>query len=131
MITKTSATQFISTPVQVHYDVQNNIFKQLSKFYWQYYKAIDSLTPVHSPSGNVSDDTSKADNFKSVFTVEDLTGLDDLKSSISFLSPILDTITFTPEDVYQQLIKLNPLKACGLDLLHSSLLKEAAEFKCI
>ena len=97
MITKTSATQFISTPVQVHYDVQNNIFKQLSKFNWQYYKAIDSLPPLHSPSGNVSDDTSIADNFKSVFTVEDLTGLGDLKSSISFLSPILDTITFTPE----------------------------------
>ena len=47
------------------------------------------------------------------------------------MSPILDTVTFTPEDVYQELIKLNPSKACGPDLLPSSLPKEAAEFICV
>jgi len=106
------------------------------KLFWRWANSVkrhcDTLPPLQSPSGNISDDTRNIFNhyFKAVFTVEDLTGLDDLKSSTSFLSPILDTVTFTPEDVYQELIKLNPSKACGPDLLPSSLLKEAAEFMC-
>ena len=94
-----------------------------SKQFWWWANSVkrhrDVLPPLQSASGDVTDDTVKAgifnNYFKSVFTVENLAGLDDLKSSITYLSPILDSITFTPEDVYQELIKLDPSKACCPD----------------
>ena len=43
-------------------------------------------------------------------------------------SPMLETISFSPDAVYQELMHLNVSKACGLDLLPPLILKKAADF---
>ena len=48
----------------------------------------------------------------------------------SALPSIIQSITFTTQDVFQELLQLNPNKACGPDLLTPLLLKRNAGFIC-
>ena len=50
--------------------------------------------------------------------------------TFSHSTSIIENITFTPQDVYQELLDLNPSKACGPDLLTPQLLKRRAAFIC-
>ena len=50
------------------------------------------------------------------------------RKSLQVLPSVIDSVHFTPEDVYQELCLLDPKKACGPDQLPPFLLKEAAEF---
>ena len=68
--------------------------------------------------------------FYSVFTHEDTSNLDTLRNSISFLSPIIQLINFTPNNVYNELVNLDAGKACGPDNITPKLLKLCAEFIC-
>ena len=43
---------------------------------------------------------------------------------------MLETISFSPDAVYQELMHLNVSKACGPDLLPPLILKKAADFIC-
>ena len=63
-----------------------------------------------------------------MFTVDDGSDVPILKESLTFLSSIIESIKFTTEDVYEELINLQCDKACGPDLLPSRLLKLSAEF---
>ena len=68
--------------------------------------------------------------FYSVFTHEDTSNLNTLRNSISFLSPIIQSINFTPNNVYNELVNLDAGKACGPDHITPKLLKLCAEFIC-
>jgi len=65
-----------------------------------------------------------------VFTSDDGSDVPMLKESLTFhsSSSIIDSIKFTNEDVYEELINLQCDKACGSDLLPSRLLKLSAGF---
>jgi len=81
-------------------------------------------------SGNfISDDIEKATAvLNSVFTTEDCSNLQSLRESVQFHDKLIDTIQFTPENVFEELISLQQGKACGPDNLPAHLLKVAAEF---
>ena len=55
--------------------------------------------------------------FQSVFTVEKLSNLGSLQSSITTQPSVIDCISFTPDDVFQELTSLDISKACGPDLI--------------
>ena len=76
------------------------------------------LPPIVNKSGEkMSDDSARADlfnqHFFSVFIKEDCSNLDDLKNSLQMLPFVIDSVYFTPEDVYQELCLLDPKNACG------------------
>ena len=77
-------------------------------------------------------DLTKADTFNkyfySVFTHEDTSNLEALKTSSSFLSPFIQSVNFTPNDVFHELVDLDVSKACGPDNITPKLLKLSAEF---
>ena len=62
--------------------------------------------------------------FYSIFTDEDCSDLNSLITPDSEVSSIIQSITFTTQDVYQELMQLNPNKACGPDQLTPFLLKK-------
>ena len=65
----------------------------------------------------VTDSSSKAklfnEYFYSVFTCEDYSNLESLKHSSSALSSIIQSVQFSPSDIFQKLVVLNTSKACG------------------
>ena len=63
-----------------------------------------------------------------MFTADDGSDVSVLKESLSIQPSIIDSIKFTAEDVYEELINLHCDKACGPDLLLSRLLKLGVEF---
>ena len=65
-----------------------------------------------------------------VFTSEDCTNLPSLRESIHFYPKLIDTIKFTPENVYEELVNLQRDKACGPDSIPAHLLKVGADFIC-
>jgi len=91
-----------------------------------------SLPPLQSENGIVTDNCAKADLFNkyfySVFTNEDTSNLETLQNSLTFLSSIIQSVNFTPEDVYYELTNLDISKACGPDRITPKLLKLSAEF---
>jgi len=68
--------------------------------------------------------------FYSIFTDEDCSDLNSLITPDSEVSSIIQSITFTTQDVYQELMQLNPNKACGPDQLTPFLVKKSADFIC-
>ena len=90
------------------------------------------LPPLKLQDAAVTDDHSKADMlnkcFYSVFTHEDISNLKALETSSSALSSIIQSVNFTPNNVYQELVNLDISKACGLDQITPRLLKLPAEF---
>ena len=80
-----------------------------------------SLPPLLEGDVPITDNCAKADLFNryfySVFTDEDCSDLNSLKL-FSEPSPIIQSITFTTNDVFQELLQLNPNKVCGPDLLN-------------
>ena len=83
----------------------------------------------------IVDDDTKAtafnQYFQSVFTVEKLSDLNSLQSSITTQPSVIDCISFTPDDVFQELANLDVSKACGPDLIPPLLLKKAASYICV
>ena len=67
----------------------------------------------------------------SVFTTDDCTDLSSLCQSIRFYPKLIDTIKFTPENVYEELVNLRCDKACGPDSILAYLLKVCADFICL
>ena len=90
------------------------------------------LPPLKLQDATVTDDHSKADMFNkyfySVFTHEDTSNLRALETSSFALSSIIQSVNFTPIDVYQELVNLDVSKACGPDQITPRLLKLSAEF---
>ena len=115
----------------------SNCFHTTVKKFWQWvnsakrYRA--SLPPLLDGDTFIMSDTAKADLFNryfySVFTHEDCSNLSSLRKS-SKPSSIIHSINFTSQDVFQELSRLDPTKACGPDLLTPLLLKKSAEFIC-
>ena len=90
---------------------------------------ITSLPPLLNDDNSVTNDCTKADLFiHSVFTVEDCSDLSSLTKSSNRLSPVIQTISFTAQEVFHELSQLSLYKACGPDLLTLLLLKKIAEF---
>jgi len=75
------------------------------------------------------DDDAKATTFnqyfQSVFTMKKLSDLSSLQSSIATHPSVIDCISFTPDNVFQELSSLDLSKACGPDLIPPLLLKKA------
>ena len=69
--------------------------------------------------------------FQSVFTAERLSDLSSAQSSTAAQSFVIDSINFTSDDVFQELINLDVSKACGPDLIPPLLLKKAAAYICV
>ena len=92
-----------------------------------------SLPSIFNGDTTVTNDRARADVFNkyfySVFTDEDCSDLSSLRTA-SKLSSIVKSITFTTQDVYQELLQLNLNKACGPDLLTLQILKRNADFIC-
>ena len=68
--------------------------------------------------------------FQSVFTNERLSDLSSLQSSLVQKLSIIHFISFTPDNVYQELITPNISKSCGPDFILPFLLKKAAAYTC-
>ena len=68
--------------------------------------------------------------FNSVFITENHKNLSSLSESTYFHPKLIDTITFSLENVYEKLIALQRDKACDPDCIpaHDQLLKVSAEF---
>ena len=115
----------------------SNCFHTAGKKFWQWVNSVKryraSLPPLLDGDTFIMSDTAKADLFNryfySVFTDEDCSNLSSLRKS-SKPSSIIHSINFTPQDVFQELSRLDPTKACGPDLLTPLLLKKSAEFIC-
>ena len=63
-----------------------------------------------------------------LFTTEYCSGLQSLCESVKFNGKLIDSVQFTPENVYEELKSLQRDKACGPDNLPSQLLQVAADF---
>ena len=89
----------------------SNCFRSATKKFWQWVTSVKryrkSLPPLFDGNSSITDDRAKADVFNkyfySVFTDEDCSNLDSLKPS-SKVPSIIENITFTPQDVYQELL---------------------------
>ena len=66
--------------------------------------------------------------FYSVFTHEDTSNLETLRNSLSFLSPIIQSVNLTTNNVYHELVNLDVSRACGPDHITPKLLKLCTEF---
>ena len=112
-----------------------------SKFYSsnpkQFGRWINSFKGYHHPLPPLQEKTLIIDDakatafnqyFHSVFTVEKLSDLNSLQSSITTQPSVIDCISFTPDDVFQELASLDVSKACGPDLIPPLLLKKAASY---
>ena len=66
--------------------------------------------------------------FYSVFTDENTYNLEASQISLIFLSSIIQSVTFTPEDIYYESTNLDTSKACGPDHITPKLLELSAEF---
>ena len=107
-----------------------------AKKFWNFVNSVKGFhqsPPPLSISGNhVSDDVEKAtafnQYFNSVFTTENCSGLQSLRESVKFNGKLIDSVQFTPENVYEELKSLQRDKACGPDNLPSQLLQVAADF---
>lgn len=68
--------------------------------------------------------------FESTFTTENLSHLpklrNHLKNSNTWSLNTLDDVFVTPQEVFEELCKLNPMKASGPDAIPGRLLKEGA-----
>ena len=106
------------------------------KKFWSWVNSVKRhrtrLPPLHSENTIITDDCAKADVFNkyfySVFTDENTSNLEALQSSLTFLSSIIQSVTFTSEDVYYELTNLDTSKACDPDHITPKLLKLSAEF---
>ena len=95
-------------------------------------KGTHNPIPVLMQNGEpVKNDQDKANVFNhyfySVFTQEDLAGLDSLRQSLDYHSPVISSVDFTPSIVHDYLLSLDVSKACGPDLIPAYLLKHCAE----
>ena len=109
-----------------------------SKQFWSWVNSVKGHRAPLPPllhNEPVTDDYAKAEvfnhYFNSVFTNENMADFNMVNSSLVNLSPILETVSFSPDVVYQELLHLNVSKACGPDLLPPLILKKAAEFICL
>lgn len=66
--------------------------------------------------------------FFSVFTIEDYTDLSSLRSSLQLQPPLIDSITFTADNVFHEHTNLQCDKACGPDSIPTILLQKRAEY---
>ena len=86
--------------------------------------------PLDHSGKFISDDLEKAivfnEYFNSVFTTEDCTNLPSPHESIHFYPKLINTIKFTPENVYEERVNLQCGKACGPDSILAHLLKVGA-----
>ena len=87
--------------------------------------------PIVMQNGQpVKNDQNKANIFNcylySVFTQEDLSGLDTLKLSLDHHSPVISSVDFIPPTVHDYLLSQDVSKACGPDLIPAYLLKHCA-----
>ena len=92
------------------------------------------LPPLHVDTLIVDDDakaTTFNQYFQSVFTVETLSDLSSLQSSIATQPSVIDCISFTTDNVFQELTSHDVSKACGPDLIPPLLLKKAAPYICL
>jgi len=90
------------------------------------------LPPLQSDDAIVTDDSVKADMFNkysySLFTNEDITNSKMLENSSTYLCLIIKPVSFTPKEVYYELVNFDVSKACGLDHITPKLLKLSADF---
>ena len=93
-----------------------------------------SLPPLWLDNSTVTIVHTKADMFNkyyySVSTHEDTSNLEALRNSVSFLSPIIQSVNFTPNSVYHELVHLDVSRAFGPDHVTPKLLKLCAELIC-
>ena len=80
----------------------------------------------------IYDDATKArifnDHFCSIFTNEsDLDDVSELSKCLHHCPLLASSLTFTNEEVYNELKALSPLKACGSDGVHPLRLLKSAE----
>jgi len=68
--------------------------------------------------------------FHSVFTKEQIADLPSLRQSLKFDAPLLSTVEFSPQEVFDHLSSIDISKACGPDAIPGFLLKAGAEFIC-
>ena len=92
----------------------------------------DPIPALTDHNAIITNDTDKAEAFNkyfySVFTKEDMTHFNTVKSSIEFSPSIINSINFSPATVYDHLCNIDASKACEPDLLPGFLLKHCAEF---
>ena len=114
----------------------SNLGSTNPKLFWRWIntsKKNRSIIPPVNHNGNVIyDDTAKArifnDHFCSVFTNEsDFEDVTELSKCLHHYPLLASSLTFTEEEVYNELKALNPLKACGPDGVPSLLLHKSAE----
>ena len=105
------------------------------KVFWSFVnRARASRSPLPAINVNdtlVHDDLMKANIFNtyfgSVFTNEDVSNLEDLRSSSTEHPLLIDSVEVLVSEVCDLLRDLDSRKACGPDLLPARLLKEGAE----
>ena len=110
-----------------------------AKKFWNFVNSMKRIRqpppPLNHSGAFISDDTEKAsifnEYFNLVFTTDDCTDLSSLRQSIHFYPKLIDTIKFTPENVYEELVNLQRDKACGPDSIPAYLLKVGADFICL
>ena len=116
-----------------------SLCKNYSKDTRKFWNWVNSSKGHHNPipaitdhDTTITDDTKKAEVFNkyfySVFTKENMSHFDSLKSSVKFSPSLIDSVEFSPAIVYEHLCNIDASKACGPDLLPGFLLKHCAEF---
>ena len=105
-----------------------------SKELWNFNNSVKAPPPLSQSGQFISDHDKKASifnqYFNSVFSTEDKSSITSLHDSVYFHPKLIDNITFTPANVYEELVNLQRDKACGPDCIPAHLLKEAADFIC-
>ena len=65
--------------------------------------------------------------FLSVFTKEQMSDLPCLRQSLKFAAPLISTVGFSPQEVFDHLSSIDISKACGPDAIPGFLLRASAE----
>ena len=110
-------------------------FKNFKKF-WSFLNSVKGsrtlIPPLKHEDYLVTDDSVKANTFNqyfhSVFIKEVLSDLPSLHGSLQFKSHLIDSIKFSTQDVFCDLMNLKVGKACGPDCITTQLLQKNAEY---
>jgi len=85
------------------------------------------IPAISDHNATITDDAGKTKAFNryfySVFSKENMSHFDSLKSSVKFLPSLIDSVDFSPAVVYEHLCNIDASKACGSDLLPGFSLK--------
>ena len=121
-----------------HFASLCDTYRHNPKQFWKWVNSVrnfrDVIPPLVGGTGIISDDQEKANEFnsyfESVFTDEDVSHIDSLNLPNQGPPIHVDSIIFSSDSVFEELLKIDCSKACGPDLIPTILLKKGAVSIC-